>query len=238
MSDELSTALRELAVEQETRPVLTGAEIRGRAGRRARRRMAGTLGAGAVALALVASAVTLGFTDFRGFSDPAGEGKPRQLPAATTPAVPSPRVTSGKTSAPEPRAPVTGTVALGKRALFVGDRVMPLTSSLPDSPKVVGPLTVYKKHTTKVVTVTVLTAGAAYTTEVSLAVELRDVHGEPVYVGLAFSYKGDSYKEGNGKDTGARDAGGGWIGLDSADAKWFYDNAKIGSVLSVTGSSS
>lgn len=237
MSDELSTALSEFAADQETRPVLTGAEIRGRAVRRARRRMAGTLGAGAVALALVAFVLTAGFPGSTGSSDPAGEGRRGQLPAASTPAVPSPRGTSGKTSAPEPGAPVVGTVSLAKSALYVGDRVMPLTSSLPDGPKVVGPLTVYRKHVTKVVTVTVLTAGTAYTTDVSLAVELRDAHDEPVYVGLAFSYKEGSSKGETGNDTGAR-ATGGWIGLDAADAKWFYANAKIGSALSITGSSS
>ncbi|WP_416960490.1 hypothetical protein [Streptomyces sp. Agncl-13] len=225
LATELSTELRELAAREESRPVLTGAEIRGRAGRRARRRMAGTLGAGAAALAVVAYALTVGFTDS------ARDGNERQLPAAThADPVPSPRVTSGKASTPVPRAPVAGTVVLGKRALIVGDRVMPLTYGLPDSPEIVGPLTVYKKHETKVVTVTELTGGTAYITQVSLAVELRDAHDEPVYAGVAFSYKE--------KSTGKHDTGGSWIGLDSADAKWFYEDAKIGSVLSVTGTMS
>lgn len=229
MSDELSAELRELAARQESRPVLTGAEIRGRAVRRGRRRVVGALGAGAVAVALVASALTLGFTGLTGSEGSSGDGYGRQLPAATH-ALPSPRVTSGGTSTPARRAAAVGTVFLGKRALIVGDRVMPMTSGLPDSGKLVGPLTVYEKHETKVVTVTELTGGIAYTTEISLAVELRDARNEPVYVGVAFSSKE--------KSTGEDDTGGTWIGLDSADAKWFYEDAKIGSALSVTGSMS
>ncbi|MFJ9244579.1 hypothetical protein [Streptomyces sp. NPDC101776] len=241
MSDELSTqlatALREFAADQETRPVLTGAEVRGRAGHRARRRTAGTLGAGAVALALVAFVLTLGLGDLTGstgVSDPAGAGQRRQAPAAT-PSVsapaPAPRVTAEATPTPVSSTPAAGTVALGKGVLVVGDRVMRLTSGLPESPEVVGPLTVYKKPDTKVVTVPVLTSQAAYVTEVSLAVELRDAHDEPVYVGIAVSYKGEN------TGTDAINSGS-WIGLDSADAKWFYDNARIGSVLSVTGTQS
>ncbi|MGW0835851.1 hypothetical protein [Streptomyces prunicolor] len=230
LSTELSAELRELAVRQESRPVLTGAEIRGRAVRRGRRRVVGTLGAGAVAVALVASALTLGFTGFTGSEGSSGDGNEGQLPAAThaLSSPPSPRVTSGAASTPAPRAVAVGTVALGKRALIVGDRVMPLTSGLPDSRKLVGPLTVYKKHETKVVTVTDLSDGTAYTTEVSLAVELRDAHNEPVYVGVAYSSKE--------KSTGKYGTGGSWMGLDPTDAKWFYQDAKIGSVLSVTGS--
>ena len=187
--------------------------------------MAGTLGAGAVAVAVVTYALTVGLPDS------ARDGNERQLPAAThADPVPSPRVTSGEAPTPVLRAPVAGTVGLGKRALVVGDRVMPLTYGLPDSPKIVGPLTVYKKHETKVVTVTELTGATAYTTEVSLAVELRDARDEPVYVGIAFSYKE--------KSTGTHDTGGSWIGLDSADAKWFYEDARIGDVFSVVGTMS
>ncbi|WP_405861412.1 hypothetical protein OG407_25205 [Streptomyces sp. NBC_01515] len=222
---ELSTALRELAARQEAFPVLSGAAVRGRAVRRGRRRMAGVLGAGAVAFAVVAFALTVGFTHS------AGEGDQRQIPAAThADPVLSPRVTSPEVSTPVPRAPVIGTVVVGKRALIVGGRVMPMTSGLPDGRKLAGPLTVYKRHETKVVTVTDLTGGVAYTTEISLAVELRDPDDQPVYVGVAFSSKE--------KITGERDTGAGWIGLGSADAKWFYKDAEIGSVLSVTGAAS
>lgn len=216
-SAELSTALHEFAAEHETPPVLTGAEVRGSAVRRARRRMAGTLAAGAVALALLAFALTL---------DLAEEGNQRQVPAAS-PAVPSTPATSGGASPLAPVVPITGTVDLRRRILTVGDRVMPLTKEFLNSPKIVGPMTVYKKHDTKVLTVTNPTDGAGYNAEVSLAVELRDANNEPVYVGVALSYKGKGFAK--------HDTSSGWIGLDVADAKWFYAYAKIGSVLSVTG---
>jgi len=228
VSDELSAVLREFAAEAEqgARPVLTGAEVRGRAVRRARRRMAGTLGA--VALALVGFALTLDLT---------GKDDDRQLPGAAVPAVPSqslstppsPSAASAAVSTPVSAVPATGTLELTKRALFLGGRVMPLTLDSSNSPAFAGPLTVYGKHDTKVVTVTDSTDGVGLYTEVTLAVELRDADNTPVYVGIARSYKGKSLgKQGT-------DGTGGWIGLDGADAKWFYQDVKIGTVISVTG---
>jgi hypothetical protein len=90
---------------------------------------------------------------------------------------------------------------------------------------------VYRKHDTKVLTVTDSTAGVGLYTEVTLAVELRDADNKPVYVGVTRSYKGRSLGKQRTGGTGA------WIGLDGADAKWFYQDAKIGSVLSITGGS-
>ncbi|MBK3563562.1 hypothetical protein [Streptomyces sp. MBT62] len=234
-TDELSVALRELAAEQETRPVLTGAQVRGRAVRRARRRTAGMLGAGAMALALVGFALTLDLT---------GKDDDRQLPGAAAPAVPSQEQAQPRSPEPSPSAaasasaavstpvaavPATGTLELTKRALYLGGRVMPLTLDSSNSPAFAGPLTVYGKHDTKVVTVTDSTDGVGLYTEVTLAVELRDADNTPVYVGVTRSYKG--------KSLGAQGTGGtgGWIGLDGADAKWFYQDAKIGTVISVTG---
>jgi lipoprotein-anchoring transpeptidase ErfK/SrfK len=228
VSDELSAVLREFAAEAEqgARPVLTGAEVRGRAVRRARRRMAGTLGA--VALALVGFALTLDLT---------GKDDDRQLPGAAAPAVPSqslstrpsPSAASAAVSTPVSAVPATGTLELTKRALFLGGRVMPLTLDSSNSPAFAGPLTVYGKHDTKVVTVTDSTDGVGLYTEVTLAVELRDADNTPVYVGVTRSYKGKSL------GTQGTDGTGGWIGLDGADAKWFYQDVKIGTVISVTG---
>jgi hypothetical protein len=220
VSDELSTALHEFAAEHETSPVLTGAEVRGRAVRRARRRVAGTLVAGTAALALVAFALTLDFTDS------AGEGKQRQVPAAT-PAAPSASAPSAAASSPTPRAPITGRVDLGKRILIVGNRVIPLAAASPDSSKVVGPLTVYdKKPDIKILTVAKPAQGARYNVEISYAVELRDADNEPFYVGAVLGYgkvNVDKYETSRG-----------WIDLDQADAKWFYASVKTGTALSVT----
>ncbi|WP_427921532.1 hypothetical protein [Streptomyces sp. cg40] len=228
-TDELSLALREFAARQEARPVLTGAEVRGRAVRRARRRTAGTLGAGAVALALLGFALTL---DLTGKQD---DG--RRLPGAAAPAAPSqsqaptpsPSAASAAVSAPVSAVPATGTLELTKRALFVGGRAMPLTLDSSNSPAFAGPLTVYGKHDAKVLTVTDSTAGVGLYTEVTLAVELRDADNRPVYVGVTRSYKAKSPGTQGTGSTGA------WIGLDGADAKWFYQDAKIGTVISVTG---
>ncbi|WP_210585210.1 hypothetical protein [Streptomyces sp. GESEQ-35] len=215
-SAELSTALREFAAEHETPTVLTGAEVRGRAVRRARRRRAGTLAAGAAALALAAFALIL---------DSTGEENQRRLPAAT-PAVPSPAATS---AVPSPAMPVDGVIDLDRRTLTVGARVMAITKGLADSPRLVGPLTVFKRHDIKDPTVAAPTAGARYSAEISLAVELRDANDEPVYVGVALTYV---------KSDAKYDTRGNWIGLDPTDAKWFYSSVKAGSVLSVTATGS
>ena len=220
-NDQLSLALREFAAEQETRPVLTGAQVRGRAVRRARRRTAGTLGAAAVALALVGFALTLDLTG--------KENDGRQLPGVAAPAVPSPSRSAPPSPSAASAVAAAGTLELTKRALFLGGRVMPLTSDSSNSPAFVGPLTVYAKHDTKVVTVTDSTDGVGLYTEVTLAVELRDADNTPVYVGVTRSYKGKSL------GTQGTDSTGGWIGLAGADAKWFYQNAKIGTAISVTG---
>ncbi|MGW3107805.1 hypothetical protein [Streptomyces sp. NPDC001100] len=242
-TDELSVALREFAAEAEqaARPVLTGAQVRGRAVRRARRRTAGTLGAGAVALALVGYALTLDLT---------GKDDGRQLPGAAASAAPSRSASAvpsrsasavpSRSALPSPSAsatastpvsvvPATGTLELTKRALFVDGRVMSLTSDSSNSPAFVGPLTVYGRHDTKVVTVTDSTDGVGSFTQISLAVELRDADDEPVYVGVTRSYKGKSLGIQGTSGTGS------WIGLDVVDAKWFYQDAKIGTVISVTG---
>ena len=244
-NSELSTALHELAAQHETFPALTGAEVRGRAVRRARRRIVGTLGAVTATLALVAFALTLDLTDSANSANPAGAGDSRRLPAAT-PSVPSPPASSPpvpSASAPSvsepsaaassvvPRTPATGSVDLRKGVMIVGKRVMPLTDSSPNTLKVVGPLTVYDKQSDiKILTVTESKAGVGYNAEISYAVELRDADNEPVYVGAALGYD----KENIGK----YETSSGWIDLDASDAKWFYASVKTGTVIEVTGTTS
>ncbi|WP_210579611.1 L,D-transpeptidase [Streptomyces sp. GESEQ-4] len=217
-SAELSTALHEFAEERETPPALSGAEVRGRAVRRVRRRRAGTLAAGTAALALVAFALTL---------DRAGEENHRQVPAAT-PAVPSPPPATSREATSV--MPTVGKVDLDRSTLAVGDRVMTITSSVAGSPKPVGPLTVYRKLDNTVLPVTNPTDGTRYNTDVSLAVELRDADDQPFYVGAILAYET--------KGIGKYDTTSGWISLDAADAKWFFTSVKTGSSFSVTGSAS
>ncbi|MEV8542852.1 hypothetical protein [Streptomyces sp. NPDC051572] len=233
-NSELFTALGELAAANETFPALTGAEVRGRAVRRGRRRMAGTLGAVTAALALVAFALTVDLTDSADSANPAGPGGSHRIPAAT-PTVPSasPSVStpSPVASSAVPPTPVTAGLDLRKRVLIVGKRAMPLTDSSLNTPKVVGPLTVYDKQPdVKILTVVDSTAGARYNAEISYAVELRDADNEPVYVGAALGYD----KENIGK----YETSGGWIDLDASDAKWFYASVKTGTAIEVTGTTS
>lgn len=221
---ELSTALRELAARHETFPALTGAEVRGRAVRRARRRAAGTLVAATAALALVAFALTL---DLKDSANPAGSGTRRQIPAATLPA-PS---ASAPSASAVPRAPVIGRVDLGKRVMTVGKRAMPLADGSPNTPKVVGPLTVYGRQTdVKILTVAYPTDGSRYNAEISYAVELRDADNVPVYVGAALRF--------NKENVGKYGTSSAWIDLDASDAKWFYATVKTGTAVAVTGTKS
>jgi hypothetical protein len=229
-NSELSTVLHELAAHGETFPALTGAEVRGRAVRRARRRMAGTLGAVTAALALVAFALTQDLTDSANSSNPAGSGYSRQIPAATPP-VPSASAPSAVASASVPRVAAGGSVDFRKRIMIVEKRIMALADGSPNTPKTMGLLTVYGRQSgVKILTVTDSTGGVRYNAEISFAVELRDAANEPVYVGAALGYD----KENIGK----YETGGGWINLDASDAKWFYTAVKNGTVIEVIGAKS
>ncbi|SES44778.1 hypothetical protein SAMN04487983_105621 [Streptomyces sp. yr375] len=229
MSAELFTALDEFAAAHETPPRLTGAEIRGRAVRRGRRRTAARLATGTAALTLLTFTLTLGSaTSPNAPASPASppDGSQRQLPAATPPNASSLPTLSG---APSPGvavpAPLRGTVDLRRRTLTVGDRVMPMASDFANSPTIVGPMTVYKKDDVKTLTLTDPTDGSLYTAEASFAVELRDARNAPVYVGIV--------RSDNVKDIGRYDVGSAWIGLDMTNAVWFYKAVPTGSVLSV-----
>ncbi|MDH6214837.1 L,D-transpeptidase [Streptomyces pseudovenezuelae] len=226
---ELSGALREFAARHETSPALTGAEVRGRAAvRRARRRVTGTLVAATAALALVAFALTLDLTNSTNSASPAGSGTQRQIPAAT----PSAAQSASATVSPVPRTPVTaGSVDLGKGIMIVGKRVMPLTDGSPNTPKVVGPLTVYdRRPEVKTLTVTTPTGDARYNAEISYVVELRDADNMPVYVGAALRF--------DKENVGRYATSAGWIDLDESDAKWFYASVKPGTAIEVTGTKS
>ncbi|UXX94340.1 hypothetical protein N7U49_23790 [Streptomyces sp. AD2-2] len=108
---ELSLALRRFAAGNETYSPLTGAQVRGRAARRARRRVTGILVAATAAVALVAYASTLDLTDSsnrRHSTQPAAPGYENGIPAATTmaatpaPSSPTPRSKHQLPSVPTP----------------------------------------------------------------------------------------------------------------------------------------
>ncbi len=108
---ELSLALRRFAAGNETYSPLTGAQVRGRAARRARRRVTGILVAATAAVALVAYASTLDLTDSsnrRHSTQPAAPGtrtasrQPRPWPQHPPPHLPPPRSKHQLPSVPTP----------------------------------------------------------------------------------------------------------------------------------------
>ncbi|MGW2417796.1 hypothetical protein ACWC0C_00830 [Streptomyces sp. NPDC001709] len=204
-TDELTTALRELAKENETAPTLGAPGIRRRAVRRGRRRRAGlAIGAGAAALALAALALTL---------DSGGTPAHRRPPAATAPRLPSPTPTPSASASAA--VPVTGTVNFEKHTLTVDGRVMPIASGAPVL-VTADLLTVSAKLDLKRDPVEQLAKDACKVRE-PYVVELRDTHRTTLHVGsLACTSRT-----------------GGWIGLDVKDAVWLYNRLEPGDTLSV-----
>ncbi|MER5401051.1 hypothetical protein [Streptomyces sp. NPDC002599] len=163
MSDELASALRELANEAERPPVLSGAEIRGRAsGRRRRRRTA--LAAGGVCVAgALALVVVMGLD---------GGAQRKSPPAASPTAVPS-----------LPVAPPDATVDLGRRVISVAGHELTLHGDnlTGDGPTVRTTVTA-KKPTMRFSSKTVGISGG-YTFNASWVVKLTTPDGRTDYVG-------------------------------------------------------
>ncbi len=191
---ELSLALRRFAAGNETYSPLTGAQVRGRAARRARRRVTGILVAATAAVALVAYASTLDLTDSsnrRHSTQPAAPGYENGIPAATTmAATPAPishplgRSINSPPCQPRCRHPEP------RQTRHVGREADHLAAErLHQHPKFTGPLTVYdRRPDLKLVTVADPADGSRYNAEISYAVELRDADNTPVYVGAALRY--------------------------------------------------
>lgn len=213
MSDELGTALRELAARHETPPRVDAAEIRSRAGRRTRRRKAAlTLTTLATAAcALTAAVVTLHTGD---------RADDRHFPgaAADAPAVPG-------AATPTPLLPAsTGVLDLGRHTLTVGDRVLRVDSHsfgrFPPGTR----LTVKAKAESDLLPLEGRPA-ARKEVEVPYLVELRTPGQEPVYAGgLAFDTKALV-----GLDTDS-----GWVGMSVTDAEWFYRRVRVGDGIDLT----
>ncbi|MEW2402510.1 hypothetical protein [Streptomyces sp. NPDC046862] len=211
MSDELTTALRELATTHATQPVVGGAEIRGRAMRRRRRRRAAAgLGAGTMVLALLGFALTLHLGADQ--DHPAGRRGPAAPPSG-----------SASPSAVTP-APVSGTLDPAERTLTFDGRVMPVLSEFDVLVVSTSPLTVVEKQDRKEVTVDVLSKGPAEV-DVPYAVELRDGEDQPLHVGTFTA----QLKALSGYDVRA-----GLIALGAEDAKWFYARVHPGDTVSLT----
>ncbi|WP_328670438.1 L,D-transpeptidase [Streptomyces sp. NBC_00328] len=163
MSDELASALRELANEAERSPVLSGAEIRGRAsGRRRRRRTA--LAAGGVCVAGALALVALVGLD--------GGAQRKSPPAASPTAVPS-----------LPTASPDATIDLGRRVISVAGHRLTLhgDSLTGDTPTVRMTVTEKEAHL-RVSSKTVGFEGG-YSFEATWVVKLTGADGGTDYVG-------------------------------------------------------
>ncbi|MEU5276179.1 hypothetical protein AB0G87_07190 [Streptomyces asoensis] len=213
MSDELSSALRELAADGTTAPVVGGPATRARAlRRRRRRRTAAALGAGASALALVGFGLFL-----RLGGDPDGPAGSRTPAAASSRSLPPSPATPGAAS---------GALDLPGLGLTVDGRAMPvlskvdLPSGLPDGTS----MTVVAKKIRTALTVDVIAKGYAVV-NVTHAVELRAGEGAPLYVGTVAPdvEAGREY-----------DVQGALIALDPEDAQWLYARIRLGDSITVT----
>lgn len=211
MSDELTGALRELAARHEAPPRIGAAEVRGRAGRRSRRRRAtAALGTTAAAVcALTAVAFTL-HTEEPGphhRTPAAGSGTPARPPG---------------TAAPAPAS--AGVLDLGRRTLTVGERVMRVDSRSFPRFAPGSRMKVVAKSTLKVLPLENGTRAGAEV-KVPYLVQLSAPDRQPVYAGaLAVDTKA----------LAALSARSGWLGMNVADAKWFYARARAGDRIEIT----
>ncbi|EPD67535.1 hypothetical protein [Streptomyces sp. HGB0020] len=212
MSDELSTALRELAAARATRPVLDGPGIRARAMRRRRRRRAAYAlgGGGTAALVLLGLAVHL---------HPSGTTDQR-------PGIRPPAVTAPVSAVPSPSAatPVVGALDLSRHALTCGRRVLPVLAQSGRPLAATGPMRVVAKQNPRDLTF-VLPSKSPVSVRVPYVVELRDRQDRPHYIGV-FTPKLKALSDYAAKSE--------WIGLGAEDAAWFYARAHIGDTLAVT----
>ncbi|MFF0137068.1 L,D-transpeptidase [Streptomyces sp. NPDC005227] len=206
MSDELTSGLRELAAEGETSPSLTGAEIRGRAGRRRRRRRTALAAAGASAAGALALVVVVSL----------GGGTDHGTPPAASPAG-------------TPGVPVTpnATVDLSRRALSASGRTMPLTAGTAKTPTPTGRMTVTAKETVRRMVAEDVGLGEKYDVKIPWVIELTGSDGTKSFV-AALTY--------DPKAPGNYDRTNGWIGLRPHDAQWLYARLDVGAVVDIEAS--
>ncbi|MEU3145217.1 hypothetical protein [Streptomyces sp. NPDC006999] len=223
MSDELATALHELAKAHETPPPLPAAEVRTRARRRSRRRLT-TVRLG-LATSVAGVLATIGLTVHA--EEPGHDS--RRTPAT------SPDTQAIGTPTSSPRAPGTATgrpagaaeavLDLGRHTLTVGGRVMRVDAHFVAAPLPHGHrLTVRAKHEVMLLRSDART-GTVYEAKVPYVVELRTGDGAPAYAGALVFDTGS---------LGALDTRTSWLGLSADDARWFYTRARRGEHIEIT----
>ncbi|MEU3097523.1 hypothetical protein ABZ690_22745 [Streptomyces sp. NPDC006967] len=216
MSDELAGALRELAAQHETPPRVGAAEIRGRAGRRSRRRRTALALGTAATAACVLTAVSFTLHP----EAPAGE---RHRPG-TASGLPAPSATAPGTATPAPRTASSGVLDLSRHTLTVGDRVLRVEPHSFGGFPAGTRLTVAARAESDLLR----PEGRDDTrkpVEVPYLVELRTPDRKAVYAaGLTF-------------DTEALmslSAKAGWVGMSVKDAEWFYHRVRVGTRIELT----
>ncbi|WP_406725517.1 hypothetical protein WJ438_13885 [Streptomyces sp. GD-15H] len=221
MSDELATALRELAADHETPPPVPAAEVRIRARRRARRRTTVAFGMVTTAACVLTMIGLTAHTE-----EP---GRYRHLPTASSGARASGTPTTSSTSAPDgaptrSASATDGFLDLGRRTLTIGGHVVRVDShavaALPPGHR----LTVRAKHKVMMLSSDPRTKGR-YDAKVPYVVELRTGDRMPVYAGaLAVDTE----------PLGTLGAKTGWLGLSVKDARWFYARVRQGELIEIT----
>jgi hypothetical protein len=208
VSDELATALRELASAHEAAAPVPPARIRVRA---RRRRVTAVFGAAATAAcALTVAAFTL---------HEEAPAPRHHRPVAASGAAPRP------VSTPVPRQP-EGSLDLGGHTLHSGNRVLRIDSASLAAFPTGGTLTVTAKRRPLLLPEAAAAKGRA-SLKVPYVVELRTADNTQVYAGALPSEKA----------AGSLGTGTGWLGLGAGDAKWFYDRARVGDRIEVTSDS-
>ncbi|WP_157869018.1 L,D-transpeptidase [Streptomyces atriruber] len=203
MSDDLTSALRDLAADHRTPPPVPGAEIRRRAEVRGRRRRVAAAGATLVTAA-VAVTVAAGLTTGSGSDDERPHRKP--APVATD-------------SARTPAA----TVDLSRHRMTLDGRELPISAGTAAHPTPTGAMTVVATHRKKRMPAGDFGLGE-YDLTLPWVVELRTPDGGTNYV-VALTY--------NEKAPGKTDVTKGWIGLRPDDARTLHDRLEPGDVITV-----
>ncbi|MBT3153384.1 hypothetical protein HTV45_21360 [Streptomyces sp. CHD11] len=218
MSDELGVALRDLVARYETPPRVDAAEIRGRAGRRSRRRRT-ALALGTAACVLTAVALTLDT------GAPAGNRhRPGTAPDVPAPSAAAPGEAAPSMATPGPRTSSSGVLDLGRHTLTVGDRVLRVASHSFGRIPAGTRLTVAAKTESDLLPLEGR-PGTEKPVEVPYLVELRTPGREAVYAaGLTFDTR--ALMSVPGKD--------GWVGMSLGDAEWFYHRVRVGARIEIT----
>ncbi|WP_406356428.1 hypothetical protein OHB56_28650 [Streptomyces sp. NBC_01635] len=219
MSDELATALRELAEANQAPPPLPAAEVRTRARRRSRRRRTTVrLGLATSAASMLA---TIGLTVHA--EEPGRD--PRASAGSATIGTPtsSPRAPEAVTARPADTEEAV--LDLGRHTLTFDGRVMRVDSHFFGTFLSPGrELTVRAKHEVMLLRGEKRTENR-HEAKVPYVVELRTGDRPPVYAGaLAFDTR----------SLGALDVRTGWLGLSVNDARWFYTHVQRGEHVEIT----